>query len=114
MAIGYEQNKNSIFNDMNFGGFGINKNNQDNNKFVYKRELNPIIKKEKSDNIFGFNRDDKYGYKNSNIRFGNDKFSKFENDNILANKFNNEHNNVFSRRKINYFSSPNSLGWGGL
>ena len=47
MAIGYEPNKNSIFSDMNFGGFGLNKNNQDNNRFGYKRDLNPIIMKEK-------------------------------------------------------------------
>ena len=114
MAIGYEPNKNSIFSDMNFGGFGLNKNNQDNNRFGYKRDLNPIIMKEKkTDNLFGFNEDKFYKNKN-NIHFGNDKFSKFENDNILANKFNNEHSNVFSRRKINYYSSPNSLAWGGL
>ena len=115
MAIGYEPNKNSIFNDMNFGGgFGLNKKNQDNNRFGFKKELNPIIMKEKkNDNIFGFNREDKLRYNNPNINFGTDKFSKFENNNILANKFNNEHN-IFSRRKNNYHSSPNSLGWGVL
>ena len=115
MAIGYEPNKNSIFNDMNFGGFGLNKNNQDNNnRFGYKKDLNPIIMKEKkSDYLFGFNKEDKLSYKNPNIHFGNN-FSKFENDNILSNKFNNDHNNVFSRRKVNYFSSPNSFAWGGL
>jgi len=115
MAIGYEPNKNSIFNDMNFGGFGLNKNNQDNNRFGYKKDLNPIIMKEKkSDYLFGFNKEDKLSYKNPNIQFGNNNFSKFENDNILSNKFNSEHNNVFSRRKVNYFSSPNSFAWGGL
>ena len=115
MAIGYEPNKNSIFNDMNFGGFGLNKNNQDNNRFGYKKDLNPIIMKEKkSDYLFGFNKEDKLSYKNPNIQFGNNNFSKFENDNILSNKFNSEHNNIFSRRKVNYFSSPNSFAWGGL
>lgn len=115
MAIGYEPNKNSIFSDMNFGGFGLNKNKQDNNKFGFKRDLQPLILKEKKNDLYGFNnKEDKYSYKNPNNIFGNDKFSKFEKENNLANKFNNEHTNIFQRRKINYYSSPNSLPWGGL
>ena len=115
MAIGYEPNKNSIFNDMNFGGLGLNKNRLDNNsRFGNKKELQPIIMKEKkSDNIFGFNnREELGGFKNlNNNNFGrNEKFGIFERNNPIMNQFNNEINGGFRRRK-NFHSSPNSLGW---
>ena len=118
-ALGYEPNKNSIFSDLNFGGIGINRNKSDNIRFGYKKDLQPIVMKEKkNDNIFGYNnRDDISGmgsYKNLNNNFGkNDKFSLYERNNPLVNKFSNELSGV-SRRKRNYYSSPNSLGWGGL
>ena len=116
MAIGYEQNKNSIFNDMNFGGLGLNRNRQENNnnKFGYKRELQPVIMKEKKkDNLFGFNNreDNLGGLNNFNNNFGkNDKFSIFERNNPLINQFKNDINGI-SRRKRNYYSSPNDIGW---
>ena len=82
MAIGYEPNKNSIFNDMNFGGIGLNRNRQDNNnRLRIKNDLQPILMKEKkNDNIFGFNnREDLGGFKNlNNNNFGrNEKFGIF-------------------------------------
>ena len=115
MAIGYEPNKNSIFNDMNFGGLGLGKNRLDNNsRFGNKKELQPIIMKEKkNDNIFGFNnREELGGFKNlNNNNFGrNEKFGIFERNNPIMNQFNNEINGGFRRRK-NFHSSPNSLGW---
>ena len=115
MAIGYEPNKNSIFNNINFGGIGLNKNRQENNnnRFIYKRELQPIIKEKKNDKIFGFNNreDNLGGFKNYNNNFGkNDKFSVFERNNPLMNQFKNDMNGI-SRRKRNYYSSPNDLGW---
>ena len=119
MAIGYEPNKNSIFNDMNFGGIGLNRNRQDNNnRLRIKNDLQPILMKEKkSDNLFGLNnynnKEDKINpYKNSNNIFNkNDKFSIYERNNPLMNQLNNELGG-FNRRK-KYYSSPNSLGWGG-
>ena len=116
MAIGYEPNKNSIFNDMNFGGFGLNRNRQENkNLFGNKRDLQPIIMKEKkSDNIFGFNnRDEISSFKNANNNnFGrNEKFGMFEKNNPIMNQFNNEMNNEGFRRIKNFHSSPNSLWW---
>ena len=116
MALGYEPNKNSIFNDMNFGGLGLNRNKQDNKGFAYKKDFQPVIMKDKkSDNIFGLNnRDNNLGSLGGLNRFGrNDKFSMFEKNNPLINQFNNEIN-AGSRRKRNYYSSPNSIGWGGL
>ena len=104
MAIGYKPNKNSIFNDMNFGGLGLRKNKLDNNsRFGNKKELQPIIMKEKkNDNIFGFNNREKLGgFKNLNNNKRN---------NPIMNQFNNEINGDFRRRK-NFYSSPNSLGW---
>ena len=115
MAIGYEPNKNSIFNDMNFGGLGFNRNRQDNNNiFGKKRDLQPIIMKEKkSDNLFGFNNRGEIGYNKNlnNNNFGrNEKFGMFERNNPIMNQFNNEMNSDFRRIK-NFHSSPNSLGW---
>ena len=114
-AIGYEPNKNSIFNDMNFGGLGINKN-KENNRFDFKRDLQPVIMKDKkSDNLFGYNnnKNDIFGIGASRFGKNNDKFSSFERNNPLINQFNNEMSGV-SRRKRNFYSSPNNIGWGGL
>jgi serine/threonine protein kinase len=116
MAIGYEPNKNSLFNDFDFGGLGINRKQDNiNNKYGYKKDTQPVvIKEKKNNNIFGFNnREDQPGYKNNmNNNFGkNDKFSAYERNNPLMNQFNNEMNGV-SRRKRNFYSSPNYLGWG--
>ena len=111
MAIGYEPNKNSLFNDFNYGGgLALNRNKQDNinNKYGYKKDMQPLVMKEKkNNNIFGYNnRED------LNNNFGkNDKFSVYERNNPLMNQFNNEMNGV-SRRKRNFYSSPNYLGWG--
>ena len=93
--MGYEPNKNSIFNDFNLGGLGLNNNKLDNNnRFEYKKDLQPIIMKEKkNDNIFGYNnRDDIVGlYKNSNNIYGkNNKFNSYETNNPLINQYNNE------------------------
>ena len=113
-AIGYEPNKNSILNDMNFGGLGFNKN-KENNRFEFKRDLQPVIMKDKkNDNLFGYNnKNDIFGLGGNRFGKNNDKFSSFERNNPLINQFNNEMSGV-SRRKRNYYSSPNNFGWGGL
>ena len=119
-AIGYEPNRKSIFDDLNFGGgFGLNKKKETNNNKIgygYKKDLGPVIMKEKkNDNFYGFNnREDKYGSSNigNNNNYYNkkDKFSLYEKNNPLFNQFNNDIIGN-SRRKRNFYSSPNNLGW---
>ena len=119
-AIGYEPNRKSIFDDLNFGGgFGLNKKKETNNNKIgygYKKDLGPVIMKEKkNDNFYGFNnREDKYGASNigNNNNYYNkkDKFSLYEKNNPLFNQFNNDIIGN-SRRKRNFYSSPNNLGW---
>ena len=119
-AIGYEPNRKSIFDDLNFGGgFGLNKKKETNNNKIgygYKKDLGPVIMKEKkNDNFYGFNnREDKYGASNignNNNYYGKkDKFSLYEKNNPLFNQFNNDIIGN-SRRKRNFYSSPNNLGW---
>jgi len=119
-AIGYEPNRKSIFDDLNFGGgFGLNKKKETNNNkygYGYKKDLGPVIMKEKkNDNFYGFNnREDKYGASNignNNNYYGKkDKFSLYEKNNQLFNQFNNDIIGN-SRRKRNFYSSPNNLGW---
>ena len=52
-AIGYEPNRKSIFDDLNFGGgFGLNKKKETNNNkygYGYKKDLGPVIMKEKKE-----------------------------------------------------------------
>ena len=122
-ALGYEPKRKSIFDDLNFGGgLGLNgkKENINSNKYGYKKEFAPVIMKEKkTDNYYGYNnsnnKEDKYGGIN-NINIGNnnfgrkDKFSLYEKNNQLFNQFNNDAIGP-SRRKRNYYSSPNSFGW---
>ena len=119
-AIGYEPNRKSIFDDLNFGGgFGLNKKKETNNNkygYGYKKDLGPVIMKEKkNDNFYEFNnREDKYGASNignNNNYYGKkDKFSLYEKNNQLFNQFNNDIIGN-SRRKRNFYSSPNNLGW---
>ena len=117
MALGYEPRKKSIFENDNLNkGLGINLNRKketNNNKFGYgfKRDLAPvIIKEKKNENFFDFNS----GNSGNNNMFGRkDKFSLYERNNPLFNQFNSGNNDIIgaSRRKKNYYSSPNSLGW---
>ena len=118
-AIGYEPKRKSIFDDLNFGGeFGINKKKETNNNkygYGYKRDLGPVIMKEKkNDNLYGYNnRENNYGSSNigGNNYYGKkDKFSNYEKNNQLFNQFNNDIIGN-SRRKRNFYSSPNNLGW---
>ena len=130
-ALGYEPNKKSILDELNLGGgggnIGLNRKKETNNRlFGYKKDLGPIIMKEKNnDNFYGFNnnnnKEDKYGLGfgmgNLNLNNGNnnhfgrkDKFSLYEKNNQLFNQFNNDAIGP-SRRKRNYYSSPNSFGW---
>ena len=122
-AIGYEPNRKSIFDDLNFGGgIGLNKkketniNNNNRLGYGYKKDLGPIIMKEKkNDNFYGFNnREDKYGSSNignnNNFYGKKDKFNLYEKNNPLFNQFNNDIIGN-SRRKRNFYSSPNNLGW---
>ena len=122
-ALGYEPNKKSIFDDLNFGGgLGLNRKKETNNNkfgYGYKKDLGPIILKEKkNDNFYGFNsnREDKYGSmnngngNNNNFYGKKDKFSLYEKNNPLFNQFNNDIIGN-SRRKRNFYSSPNNLGW---
>jgi hypothetical protein len=103
---------------LNFGGgFGLNKKKETNNNkygYGYKKDLGPVIMKEKkNDNFYGFNnREDKYGASNiGNNNYGKkDKFSLYEKNNQLFNQFNNDIIGN-SRRKRNFYSSPNNLGW---
>ena len=117
MALGYEPRKKSIFENDNLNkGLGINLNRKketNNNKFGYgfKRDLAPVIMKEKkNENFYDFNS----GNSGNNNMFGRkDKFSLYERNNPLFNQFNSGNNDIIgaSRRKKNYYSSPNSLGW---
>ena len=117
MALGYEPRKKSIFENDNLNkGLGINLNRKketNNNKFGYgfKRDLAPVIMKEKkNENFYDFNS----GNNGNNNMFGRkDKFSLYERNNPLFNQFNSGNNDIIgaSRRKKNYYSSPNSLGW---
>ena len=118
-ALGYEPNRKSIFDDLNFGGgLGLNNKKETNNlnRFGYKKDLGPIIMKEKKNDIlYGFNnnKEGKYGAMNNggNNHFGRkDKFSLYEKNNQLFNQFNNDIIGN-SRRKRNFYSSPNNLGW---
>ena len=130
-ALGYEPNKKSILDELNLGGgggnIGLNRKKETNNRlFGYKKDLGPIVMKEKNnDNFYGFNnnnnKEDKYGLGfgmgNLNLNNGNnnhfgrkDKFSLYEKNNQLFNQFNNDAIGP-SRRKRNYYSSPNSFGW---
>ena len=118
-ALGYEPNRKSIFDDLNIGGgLGINNKKETNNlnRFGYKKDLGPIIMKEKKNDIlYGFNnnKEGKYGAMNNggNNHFGRkDKFSLYEKNNQLFNQFNNDLIGN-SRRKRNFYSSPNNLGW---
>ena len=142
-ALGYEPNKKSILDDLNFGGglggglgggvgLGLNrkKENNVNNRFGYKKDLGPIIMKEKNnDNYYGINnnnynnnnKEDKYGLglglgnlnlnKGNNNNFGRkDKFSLYEKNNPIFNQFNSDMIGP-SRRKRNFYSSPNNFGW---
>ena len=117
MALGYEPRKKSNFENDNLNkGLGINLNRKketNNNKFGYgfKRDLAPVIMKEKkNENFYDFNS----GNSGNNNMFGRkDKFSLYERNNPLFNQFNSGNNDIIgaSRRKKNYYSSPNSLGW---
>ena len=117
MALGYEPRKKSIFENDNLNkGLGINLNRKketNNNKFGYgfKRDLAPVIMKEKkNENFYDFNSGNSG---NNNMLGRKDKFSLYERNNPLFNQFNSGNNDIIgaSRRKKNYYSSPNSLGW---
>ena len=117
-ALGYEPNKKSIFDGINFGGgLGLNRkkevNNINLNKYGYKKDLGPIMMKEKKgENLYGYNnKEDKYGGNNvSNNYYGRkDKFSLYE-KNSLFNQFSSDMIGN-SRRKRNFFSSPNNINW---
>ena len=122
-ALGYEPKRKSIFDDLNFGGgLGLNrkKENINSNKYGYKKEFAPIIMKEKkTENYYGYNnsnnKEDKYGGIN-NVNIGNnnfgrkDKFSLYEKNNQLFNQFSGDIIGN-SRRKRNFYSSPNNAGW---
>ena len=128
MAIGYEPKKKLILENDNFSkGLGLNRKRESiNNKFGYgfKRDLAPVIMKEKkNENFYDYNnnyKEDKFSFLNNNGNSGNnnlfgrkDKFSLYERNNPLFNQFNSGNNDIIgaSRRKKNYYSSPNSLGW---
>jgi len=127
MALGYEPKKKLVLDNDNFNkGLGLNRKKETNNKFGYgfKRDLAPVIMKEKkNENFYDYNnnyKEDKFSLLNNNGNSGNnnlfgrkDKFSIYERNNPLFNQFNNGNNDIIgaSRRKKNYYSSPNSLGW---
>ena len=98
-------------------GLGINLNRKketNNNKFGYgfKRDLAPVIMKEKkTEDFYDFNSGNSGN--NNNVFGRKDKFSLYERNNPLFNQFNSGNNDIIgaSRRKKNYYSSPNSLGW---
>ena len=106
-ALGYEPNRKSIFDDLNFGGgLGLNRKKETNNNkynYGYKKDLGPIIMKEKkSDNYYGYN----------NYYAKKDKFNLFEKNNQLFNQFNSGGDIIGnSRRKRNFYSSPNNIEW---
>ena len=107
-ALGYEPNRKSIFDDLNFGGgLGLNRKKETNNNkynYGYKKDLGPIIMKEKK-------TDNYYGYSN-NYYAKKDKFNLFEKNNQLFNQFNSGGDIIGnSRRKRNFYSSPNNIEW---
>ena len=117
LGIGYEPKKKPVWDNDNFGGgFGLSRKRETNNNkysFGYKKDPGPVMMKEKrNDNFYEFNnnKQDKYSSLNNNNYGRKDKFSIYE-KNSLFNQFNS---NIMEggRRKRNYYSSPNSLGWG--
>ena len=117
-ALGYEPNRKSIFDDLNFGGgLGLNRKKETNNNkynYGYKKDLGPIIMKEKkTDNYYGYNREDKFGSNGGNNYYAKkDKFNLFEKNNQLFNQFNSGGDIIGnSRRKRNFYSSPNNIEW---
>ena len=67
------------------------------------------MKEKKNNNFYEYNN--KGFSNNANNLYGRkDKFSIFEKNNPLFNQFNNDIIGN-SRRKRNFYSSPNSLGW---
>ena len=117
-VLGYEPNRKSIFDDLNFGGgLGLNRKKETNNNkynYGYKKDLGPIIMKEKkSDNYYGYNREDKFGSNGGNNYYAKkDKFNLFEKNNQLFNQFNSGGDIIGnSRRKRNFYSSPNNIEW---
>ena len=109
-AIGYEPNKNSIFND-GLGAFNFNRNRQVGG---FKAEPKPVIMKEdifsKKDiggGIFGYNNRNDVD-RNRNPYSKNDKFSSYERSNPLINQLQKDCLGGIGRRKRNYFSQNNN------
>ena len=95
LAFGYEPNKNSIFNYMNFEWISLSKNRLENNN---ERKKMIIYLYSILENL-------------NNNNFGrNETFGMFEINNLIMNKFNNEMIGGFRRRKY-FHSSLNILGW---
>ena len=100
-ALSYEPNRKSIFDDLNFGGgLGLNRKKEiNNNKYNcgYKKDLGPIkMKEKKSDNYYGYNREDKFGSNGGNNYFAKkDKFNLFEKNKQLFNQFNIGSDGIF-------------------
>ena len=117
MAIGYQPNNKSIFDNDNFSrGLGLNRKKEANNKYGYgyKRDLAPVIMKDKkNDNFYEYNnkKEDKFNFlnKGNNYLGRRDKFSNFEKNNPLFNQFNNDIIGG-SRRKKNLYSNVNDFG----
>ena len=119
LAIGYEPKKKSIFDNDNYGGLGLNRKRETNNNkygYGYKKDLGPVMMKDKkNDNFYDYNnKQDKFSIFNNNNNYGRkDKFSIYEKNNPIFNQFNNNNDIIGGpRRKRNYYSSPNSFGWG--
>ena len=111
MAIGYEPKRKSIFDNDNFGkGLGLNKRKElNNNKYNYgfKRDLGPIMMKEKkNENFYEFNNKGFGNNGNNNLYGRKGGFGAFEKNNPLFNQFNNDIIGA-PRRKRNFYSSPN-------
>ena len=122
-ALGYEPKRKSIFDELNLGGgIGLNKKKETNNNinkygYGYKKDLGPIVMKEKNNNnnFYGFNnnREDKYGLSNigTNNYYGKNKYNNYEKNNQLFNHYNSSDIIGNSRRKRNFYSSPNNIAW---
>ena len=122
-ALGYEPKRKSIFDELNLGGgIGLNKKKETNNNinkygYGYKKDLGPIVMKEKNNNnnFYGFNnnREDKYGLSNigTNNYYGKNKYNNYEKNNQLFNHYNSSDIIDNSRRKRNFYSSPNNIAW---
>ena len=109
-SVKYEPNKNSLFNDNDNKSFNINLNNQD--KYLFNKELNPYEYKDKKSQ-YEFNNMDNFGelINRQNSYCVNDKkFNLYDNNDSLFSPFRNKKEEE-TRFKKNFLYENNNYNW---